>query len=170
MSIVRATIIASLLLLSGCSDMMDDLNPVGTDKSSSLSQPAADITVLDSLGNTINVPSDYIGTPVVLYFTMWCPVCDQHTTDMLNNTVPNFPGVEFFLVDYVSSSVAQVRSNELGGGYGTSFTTLADINDFLENYYDGAMGATVVIDATGIIRMNEDYLDGSRLRTVLGSL
>ena len=170
MSIVRVAMIVSILLLSGCSDLMDDLNPVGSDKSSTLSQAAADTAVLDSLSNTVNMPSDYTGTPVVLYFTMWCPICDQHTTDMLNNTVPNFPGVEFFLVDYVSSSVAQVRSNELGGGYGASFTTLADINNLLENYYDGTMGTTVVIDSAGAIRMNEDYLDGSRLRTMLGSL
>ena len=169
MFIVRAAIFASLLFLSGCGDILEDLNPVSSDKSSALSIPAGNISVSDSLSNTVIIPSG--SKHIVLYFTMWCPVCDLHTTDMLKNTIPSFSSeVDFFLVDYVSSSVAQVRANELGGGYGSSFTTLADINNLLENYYDGTMGTTVVIDSTGLIRMNEDYLDGSRLRTMLGSL
>jgi hypothetical protein len=36
--------------------------------------------------------------------------------------------------------------------------------------YQATMGTTVVIDSTGIIRMNEDYRDGSQLRTVLAGL
>lgn len=169
MSIVKTLFFSSLILLGGCSDIIDDLNPAGNDKSLSVVGAAADITVPDSLGSSIIVPADYVGTPIVLYFTMWCGICDGHIKDILYNTVPvpSFSGVRFFLVDYVSATVAQARSNELSWGYGPSFTTLADINNALENYYDGTMGTTVVIDDGGIIRMNEDYLDGSRLRNIL---
>ena len=36
--------------------------------------------------------------------------------------------------------------------------------------YDATMGTTVVIGSDGVIRMNEDYKDGSKLKDVLSGL
>jgi len=36
--------------------------------------------------------------------------------------------------------------------------------------YKGTMGTTVVIDSAGIVKMNEDYRDGSNLQSVLAGL
>jgi hypothetical protein len=38
------------------------------------------------------------------------------------------------------------------------------------NTFQATMGTTVIIDSTGIVRMNEDYRDGSRLESVLTGL
>lgn len=168
MFIVRiAMLLALITLFSGCGDFLDDLNPAGVDSGSTGTlTTASDITISDSLGNAVTVPP--VSGPIVLYFTMWCPVCDMHMSHMLSSIVPDFPSVTFYLVDYVSSSVSQVRTYEVSNGYsGTAFTTLADVNNLLENYYDGTMGTTVAIDGSKLIRMNEDYKDGSRLRSIL---
>jgi hypothetical protein len=47
---------------------------------------------------------------------------------------------------------------------------LADTNQSVLDLYHATMGTTVVIDSTGIVRMNEDYKDGTRLRNVLEAL
>jgi hypothetical protein len=84
--------------------------------------------------------------------------------------MPNFPNVRFFAVDYVSGTVADVRNSELSNGYGGSgFLVLADTAQTVLNLYHGTMGTTVVIDKSGIIRMNEDYKD-DRLTAALAAL
>jgi len=79
--------------------------------------------------------------------------------------------VNFFLVDYVSGSISGADSSASANGYaGGVFTTLADTNHALTNTFQGTMGTTVVIDSSGIIRMNEDYQDGTNLRSTLVAL
>jgi peroxiredoxin len=108
---------------------------------------------------------------VVLYFTMWCPICDMHMSNMRNAAMPQYPDVRFFLVDFVSGTVADALSAEISSGYaGSGFTVLADVHQTVLGLYQATMGTTVVIDSGGIIRMNEDYNDGSRLRAALSSL
>jgi peroxiredoxin len=170
-----------LLSLAACGDMSDDLFPSGTDKRPPVSagttgpavgQNAPDFAVSDTNGNVVTLASALATRKgVVLYFTMWCPICDSHMSDMLRNVIPSFPDVGFFAVDYVSGSVDDARSSAVANGYaGTAFTILADINQSMLHGYQATMGTTVVIDSTGIIRMNEDYRDGSQLRTVLAGL
>jgi hypothetical protein len=81
------------------------------------------------------------------------------------------PDVSFFAVDYVSGSVADARAAELNSGLsGAGFRVLADTHQAVTNAYLGTMGVTVVIDKTGVIRMNEDFKDGSRLIAALAAL
>ena len=78
--------------------------------------------------------------------------------------------MRFYAVDYVSGTVADARNSELSNGYeGSGFIVLADTVQTVLNLYHGTMGTTVVIDKTGVIRMNEDYKD-DRLTAALTSL
>jgi hypothetical protein len=101
---------------------------------------------------------------VVLYFTMWCPICLSHSDHLALTVAPRFATrgtVHYFLVDYVSGSVAGTRSAEMANGYdGSVFTTVADVDQAVYGQFHAAMGAVVVIDGNGEILVNEDYRDG----------
>ncbi len=172
-------LIGMLLLLSGCQDITDDLNPSGEDQRPDVeagsvgyqvSQIAPDFTLQDSL-DTQRVLSEelLLGEPVVLYFTMWCPICDSHMSHMISAIMPNYPNVNYFFVDYVSGSVALARSNQLANGYG-NYQVLVDESEQVKALLHATMGTTIVIGADGVIRMNEDYRDGSKLYQILGEL
>lgn len=167
MSIARLLIFSFLLIgLSGCGDMIDDLNPSGKDKSSLGEVITEDFIIYDIDGNLITIFDEFPGKKaIVLYFTMWCSACDSEMSLMQNYIIPDFPDVTFFAVDYDSATVNEARENE--GNAWPAFTTLADIDDTLDNAFDGAMGVTVVIDSSRVLRMKELFDDGKRLRSVL---
>ena len=176
MFFVRQWAAIVLLGLAGC---QSDLDPSGDDKrpavqtgviGNQVGQIAPDF-VLESTLNTFYTLSSEYGTHegVVLYFTMWCPVCDSHMSHMRTTYVPKYPNVRFFIVDYVNATVSDARTSQLNSGYG-DLTVLADVNRVVLNLYDGTMGSTVVVDRFGVVRMNQDYSDGSKLGQVLGSL
>ncbi|VAX03616.1 hypothetical protein MNBD_GAMMA20-1276 [hydrothermal vent metagenome] len=181
MSFARRLLAAALLfLLAGCDSVMDDLSPSGEDRrpdvvlgsvGTQVGQIAPDFT-LDDTQYTPHTLSTELSSAraVVLYFNMWCPICDTHANHMRQHIVPDFPNVRFFLVDYVSGSVSFSRSNQVASGY-TDFTVLVPTSDSFIKRYQATMGSTVVIDANGqIVRMNEDYLDGNKLRITLEAL
>jgi peroxiredoxin len=175
-------LILIILALSGCGNVMDDLNPSNADKrpavqpgttGPSVGQNAPDFTLFDTLGNSITL-SSILSSPtssgVVLYFTMWCPVCDSEMSDIQNSFIPNFPNITFFAVDYVSNSFSAARNEEIANGFGGSgFTVLADTSQTVLTLYQATMGTTVVIDKSGVIRMNEVYKP-AKLQTILGGL
>ncbi len=178
---MRWLLLIFVLLLTACGGTMDDLAPSGADKrpavqcgitGPSVCQYAPDFTLSDTLGNSVTLSTLLSSSQgVVIYFTMWCPVCDTHMSDMRSVVLPAYPNVRFLVIDYVSGSVDAARNAEIASGYaGSGFTVLADTHQDVLNLYDGTMGTTVVIDASGVIRMNEDYKDGSRLRAALASL
>jgi len=168
------------LLLSGCEE---NLNPSGDDKRPSVDttlvgyqvgQIAPDVTLESTLsGTTQSHYTLYTETgshdAVVLYFTMWCPVCDEHMSHLRNIYLSNYPNVQFLLVDYVNGTVSDARISQLGAGYG-GMVTLADTSGLAENLYNGTMGSTVVISSANRVLMNQDYSDGSKLGQVLGAL
>jgi peroxiredoxin len=166
--------------LAGCDGITDDLAPSSEDKrppveegilGTQVGQISPDFSALDTLGNSRGLYDELsTSTGVVLYFTMWCPICDAHASHMRAEIIPNFPTVQFFLVDFVSGSVAASRTAQLSNGYG-DIETLADIDQKLFNSYNASMGTTVVIDSAGnIVRMNEDYKDGVKLKETLLAL
>jgi len=172
------------LVFAGCGGMADDLDPSGADKrpivaigtsGTQVGQTAPDLAIVDSLGNTRTLSSELAalapGNAVVLYFTMWCPICDSHQSHMLSSVIPAFPGSKYFLVDYVSGSIGGTRQVEVSNGYsGSLFTALADTDMSVLNLFNATMSTTVVIDSSGVVRMNEDYKDGSRLMETLKGL
>lgn len=181
-SLCRLLLALLPLFFSGCGGMMNDLNPSGSDKQatvqsgtagSSIGQAAPDFTLSDTLGNTVTLSTALTETTVngvVLYFTMWCPTCDVHMSDMRSSIIPAYPNTRFYALDYVSGSVAGARNSELSNGYANSgFIVLADTDQTVIGLYQGTMGTTVVIDRTGIIRMHEDYKN-DRLSALLSNL
>ncbi len=178
---------AFALALSGC-EQTDDLKPSGEDKRESVvpgttgeqpGQVADDFSLPNTLGETVRLSDQLAGgaTPgdaVVLYFTMWCPICLSHSDHLLYDIVPRFTGrgtVRYYLVDYVSGSITPSRAAELANGYGGSaLVTLVDAKQEVLNQFDAAMGTVVVIDASGTIQLNEDYRDGTELAAVLDEI
>ncbi len=176
----RLLMMVALVLLAGCDDVMDDLTPSGEDRrpdvvlgsiGPQVGQIAPDFTLDDTLYTPHTLSTELGGArAVVLYFNMWCPICDTHANHLRQHIVPDFPTVRFFLVDYVSGSVSHSRSNQVASGY-ADFTVLVPTNNSFTKRYQATMGSTVVIDASGqIVRMNEDYLDGNKLRAILEAL
>jgi len=169
----------ALLGLGGCQELTDDLTPDGGDQrpavaagsaGSQVSQLAPSFTALDSLGATHTLAAELASVDgVVLYFTMWCPTCDSHMSHIRSTLMSDFPNVTFMIVDYVTGSVSASRAAQLANGY-ASFTVLADVDHALLNAFDGGMGVTVVIDSSGLVQLNEDYKDGSKVRTTLEAL
>jgi peroxiredoxin len=165
-------------VLAGCGD---NLLPSGEDKrppvqagtvGSAVGQQAPAFSTADITGTAVTL-ADALGgrQGVVLYFTMWCPICDSHMNNMRAYVAPNFPQVGFYLVDYVSGSVADAAAAAAANGFGGgSIAVLTDVSRQLTTNFQGTMGTTIVIDGTGIVRMNEDYRDGTRLQAVLASL
>ena len=175
-------LLSASLGLAGCDGITDDLLPTGDDKRSDVvggsmgtqvSQQSPDFSMLDTLGNSRGLYAELSNpgvTGVVLYFTMWCPICDVHASHMRAEVMPNFPSVSFFLVDYVTGSVANSRAAQLANGY-AGIETLVDADQTVFNLYQASMGTTVVISSTGnIVMMNEDYKDGVKLTETLQAL
>ncbi len=161
---------ASLLLLAGCSDTFDDLAPSDEDKRTGVEQNAADFTLANTLGENVNLATELSSARgVVLYFNMWCPICDAHLSDMRSYIIPKFPDVKFLVVDYVTGSVERSRAAQLSNGY-AALEVLVDSDEAVLNQFNATMGTTVVIDGSGIVRMNEDYKDGSKLHDTLEAL
>ncbi len=173
---LRQLLTLSLLLvgLSAC-DMKDDLLPSNSDDRSPIEsgsignmpgQIAADFTIKDMHGDDF-VLSDHLagGTNeadvVVLYFTMWCPICLSHTDYIYTDIIPQFANrgtVVYALVDYKNGSVEDVYAEAQANGYLTpKFDVLADVNNTVENQFDAIMSTTVIIDNDGTILMNEVY-------------
>lgn len=165
-----------LLTLAGCGD---NLLPSGSDKrpaviagstGSAVGQKAPDFSVTDSNGTAVSLASALATRKgIVLYFTMWCPICDSHMSNM-RDKIPSFPDVGFYAVDYVSGSVAEAAGSASANGFASSYLILADTGHQLLNTFQATMGTTVIIDNTGIVRMNEDYRDGAHLGSVLAGL
>ena len=167
--------------LAGCEGITDDLLPSGEDKrpiveegsdGTQVGQVSPDFSAYDTLGNSRGLYNELAppSTGVVLYFTMWCPICDTHASHMRAVVMPNFPTVQFFLVDFVSGSITASRTAQLANGYG-DIETLADIDQNLYGSYNASMGTTVVIDSAEFkVKMNEDYKDGVKLIETLQAL
>jgi len=163
------------VFLNACSE---DLNPSDSDlrpavqlgtTGNSVGQNASDFTVLDTLGNSINLSDELAeNDAVVIYFTMWCPLCDSHMSSMRRSVVPEYPNVRFIIVDFVTGSVSQSRSVQESNGY-SSTTVVADVDYLLTRQFDGDMGITIVIGPGGEILMNEDYKQ-SKLTSTLTSI
>ncbi len=169
-------LLLTLLTLPACGD---NLFPSGEDKRPAVQpgttgpaagQKAPVFSVPDTSGNSVTLASALDSRKgIVLYFTMWCPICDSHMSNM-RDKIPSFPDVGFYAVDYVSGTVTDAGISASANGFAGSFHVLADTSHLLLNNFQATMGTTVIIDSTGIIRMNEDYRDGSRLATVLAAL
>lgn len=179
MSFARLSVLPLALLLIGCQDVTDDLSPSGADRrpgvvagtaGHAVGQLAPDFTLTDTRGETFTLSTELaVSDGVVMYFAMWCPICDSHMSHMRTQVAVDFPGVTFLIVDYVSGSVTGARAAQISNGY-NDLQVLADSGQTVLDRYHATMGTTVVIDRGGVVRMNEDYKDGARLHDTLEAL
>lgn len=180
-SVKYAFLILLLLLLGACGEIVDDLTPSDNDQRPTIeagttgwevTQMTPPFSVLDINGASVNLTSVLSGNKgAVLYFTMWCDVCGNDMMDILFNVIPVYSDdYNFFAVDYLSGSITDAKAAASNAGFlGSQFTILADLNQQLLSVHPPPMGTTVVIDSLGVIRMNELYKDGARLRSALST-
>ncbi len=84
--------------------------------------------------------------------------------------MPAYPHIVYFAVDYVSGTVTEVRNAQISNGFdGSGFVALADTNKAILNTYIATMATTVVIDRSGVVKMNELFKP-DKLQNVLGAL
>lgn len=166
-----ALIFLTSLTLSGC---QEDLLP-SNDQLSSDSEAQVGATI-DDLSYTLSTDSNgQLSTQlqshdaVVLYFTMWCPVCDSHMSHIRRSFVSQYPNVDFIFVDYISGSINSARGAQTSSGY-SDFEVIADFDDQLQNYLGGTMASTIVINKNFTVLMNEEYKTGAQLESILEGL
>ena len=160
-----------------CANNFSDIFPDSTDKTGSNSASgqagtiSTNLQVTDMYGNQYPLYNDLAGVKgSVYYFTMWCSICMAHSGEIINNIKPSYTGFNYFLVDYVSSTPSQTRQLSDYFAFTGLIGVLNDGSGSLLSYFHATMSSVVVIDSTGRIQMNEDFKDGSRLRSVLQSL
>ncbi len=163
-----ALLCTALITLTACEE---DLLPSG----SQLTQNATGMT-LDNFNVSLNTSEQVELTQtletndaVVLYFTMWCPICDSHMNHIRNQLVDAYPNVAFIMVDYVSGSLSNSRTSQLNSGYG-DFNVIADTDDYLQNLLQGTMGSIVIIDKNQVVLFNEYFKNDQALTQVLDNL
>ena len=178
MSFHKPLLLLLFLALTAC----DDLYPDGDDKrtpvdtttvGAQVGQIAPEFALFDTQGNTVTMSVELASVDaIVLYFTMWCPICDAHMTHLRTQVMPNYPNVRFLIVDFVSGTVADSLLAQENNGY-TDLTVLVDNTQEVKILYEATMGTTVVIrndGGQGTILMNEYYKDSVKLTQSLDSL
>lgn len=165
---IKALCLGLALALVGC---QQDLMPSGDDtRDNAIPAVSPDFTVSLSDGSDFTLSSALTDhDAVVLYFSMWCPVCDEHMQHLRDSFVPAYPDVQFVLVDYVSDSISATYKNQRSAGY-LDFLTISDHQNVLQNLFAGTMATTVVIDKNFSVRMAETFKTGAQLEQVLDSL
>ena len=169
-----AAMLALTLALAGCGPMADDLNPSGSDARGgpASASAAAPLTLMTAEGTTLTLEALLAGRKAaVLYFTMWCPICDSHQSSMQERFLPAWPEAAFVLMDYVSATPAQAREAALSSGWlNAGFTVAVDAGTGLRERFGATMGTVVVIDAAGNTLMAEDFKNGDRLWQTLEAM
>ena len=122
-------------------------------------------------GSTLTLASGLSGkNGLVIYFTMWCPVCTSHTDEVVQAIMPTYPDARYVMVDYVSSGIGEAATLKTYGGYdSTGIVVALDKSQSFMNSYGATMAYVVIIDSTGKIRMNEVY-KRQKMEQILGSL
>ncbi len=122
-------------------------------------------------GSTLTLASGLAGkNGLVIYFTMWCPVCTSHTDEVVQAILPAYPNARYVMVDYVSSGIGEAATLKTYGGYdSTGIVVALDSSQSLMNSYGATMAFVVIIDSAGKIRMNEVY-KRQKMEQILGSL
>lgn len=167
-----------LLFLAFSGMHCSNLLPDGTDLRNqnpgyilAVGQQAPDFALPVTDGSTLTLASGLAGkNGLVVYFTMWCPVCTSHTDEVVQAIMPAYPNARYVMVDYVSSGIGEAATLKTYGGYDpTGITVVLDKSQSFMNSYGATMAYVVIIDSTGKIRMNEVY-KRQKMEQILGSL
>ena len=176
-----------LITINGCGGATDDLLPSSEDKRPleitgqiggmvGNTSPELSLTTTDNVNFTL---SDYLlggvneAEAVVLYFTMWCPICSAHMDHIQFGIMPEFTSnqIVYLAVDYLSDSTSLTARSQQDAGFNTTkWLATADPDQTLTEIFNGTMATTVVIDPDGKVRMNEDFRTGENLQLILREL
>lgn len=157
----------SLMALSGC---MDDLNPDSKDLRDNKEQIAKEFSVKSTRNKVVTLSESIKDKDaVVLYFTMWCSLCNYHMEYIDSHFVPRYSNVKFLMVDYLNGSISLAKNAQEENSYVGS-PVLADIDNILQDAFSGTMATVVVINKQNKILLNEDFKDGQRLAEILDAL
>lgn len=170
-------ILLLILLATGlhaCKGIEDDLLPSGQDLRTIQHSPRKiGNMVAQGEEGVINLKKASAASSqgMVLYFTMWCPICNSHTDHIISKIKPHYPEVDFYLVDYVNATLDDAQSARDASGYGNSgLILLLDHKNQVQNAFDGTMGIVVVVNPAGEVLLHEDFKDGTKLKQVLNQL
>ena len=159
--------LACIFLLTGC---LEDLNPSSEDLREDQVVKAENFTAVTTLNESVILEDELlVNDAIVLCFTMWCSLCDQHMDHMRRYIIDDYPNVRFLMVDYVSGNIEQAYSSQLNSGY-ADLTVLVDNENALLTSLNATMASVIVIDDQNNILLNEDYKNGSRLIDTLKGL
>lgn len=164
---VLLALVVLVMLLQGCKE---DLLPSDKDNRTENTVTTVDFIATTSVDETIELDSllaEY--DAVVLYYTMWCPLCDTHMSYISSAIMPNYPQTAFLMVDYVSGSVSQSRRSQVENGY-QALTVVADADQSLLDQFHATMATTVVISQDKVVLLNEDFKNGARLIDTLNAI
>ena len=166
--------LATVFLMLTVMACQEDLYPQDNSSSKSLATTTGytldDFTVSLNTGQAWTLSEQLTNfDAVVLYFTMWCPVCDSHMQHIRSHLISSYPNVNFIMVDYVSGSHSHSRASQLNSGY-SDFEVIADTNDYLQDVLQGTMGSIVVIDKNFVVQLNQYFKNDQTLKATLDSL
>lgn len=167
-------VLFTALVLAHCSNLLpdgDDLRSKNANGILTVGQTAPEFALPVTDGATLTLATALSGkSGVVIYFTMWCPVCTSHTDEVVQAIMPAYPNARYVLVDYVSASIGEAATLKTFGGYdSTGIVVALDRSQSFMNTYGATMAYVVIIDSTGKIRMNEVY-KRQKMEQILGVL
>ncbi len=166
--------LATVFLMLAVMACQEDLYPQDNSSARSLAATTGytldDFTVSLNTGQALTLSEQLTNADaVVLYFTMWCPVCDSHMQHIRNHLVSSYPNVNFIMVDYVSGNHSHSRASQLNSGY-SDFSVISDTDDYLQDLLQGTMGSIVVIDKNFVVQLNEYFKNDQALKAALDSI
>ena len=160
-----------VFFITGCQeDLMPSNDPIESTSVSREGEVIDDLLFTFSDGSSSSI-SERLSThdAVVLYFTMWCPICDAHMSHIRSQIQPQYSNVDFIFVDYVSGSVVETMNVQRSSGY-TDFNVIADTNNELEAYFNGTMASTIIINKNFLVKLNGLFKTGNEIKSVLNKL
>jgi peroxiredoxin len=167
----RSVMLICLLFTFGCQeDLAPSNDQLESTQATREGETLNDISFTLSDGSVSQL-SDQLTThdAVVFYFTMWCPICEGHMSYIRQQLKPNFENVAFIFVDYVSGNVSSTLDSQQSRGY-TDFPVISDFDDNLENYFNGTMATTIIVDKNFIVKLNGLFKTGNEIYGALEAL
>lgn len=164
-------VLLTCLFLSACQeDLLPSNDPLEDTKGLQQGSMVDDFNFTLSDGSTQRLSTELSQyDSVVLYFTMWCPVCDSHMSHIRTDLVSQFTNVKFIFVDYISGSIGYSLDAQQANGY-TDFKVIADIDNELENLFNGTMATTIVIDKNFVVQFKGLYKTSEDLTQILNEV
>jgi cytochrome c biogenesis protein CcmG/thiol:disulfide interchange protein DsbE len=120
---------------------------------------AADFTLADAAGNTVNLPRKHEGVDVYLFWASWCPYCKALMPHLQSMRIEYGDAVTIYALNISDDKDPRVFMEETG----YDFTLLPDADPVMRLYGVRPTPALFLVDGQGLIRFNlyETIFDNS---------